>query len=345
MKILTDRRIKHLFYLTCLFIAGSVLVSAVLLNLSAEHGALYVLASSACMGISILAVMYLYFRNQHKIMESAIVQIQEYFAGNQAARIECDDEGELCRLFHEVNALVSILNAHAENEGNAKRFMKNTISDISHQLKTPLAALNIYNGIMQEEAEDAPAVREVAALSEQELDRIETLVQNLLKITKLDAGTIVLEKTVENVSCMMARMERHFAFQAEQEGKALSYSGDDLVSLLCDHDWLTEAVSNIVKNALDHTKAGDVISVEWRGFASVVQIAVKDNGCGIHPEDLHHIFKRFYRSRFSKDTQGLGLGLPLAKAIVEAHSGTMEVDSAPGAGTAFTINFLIPTKL
>ena len=72
---------------------------------------------------------------------------------------------------------------------------------------------------------------------------------------------------------------------------------------------------------------------------------IRDTGCGIHPEDLHHIFKRFYRSRFSKDTQGIGLGLPLAKAIIEAHSGTVEVDSVLGQGTVFTINFRIPTKL
>lgn len=78
---------------------------------------------------------------------------------------------------------------------------------------------------------------------------------------------------------------------------------------------------------------------------SAVQLKVADNGCGIHPEDLHHIFKRFYRSRFSKDTQGVGLGLPLAKAIIEAHNGTIEVDSELGRGTVFTVNFLNPTKL
>ena len=108
---------------------------------------------------------------------------------------------------------------------------------------------------------------------------------------------------------------------------------------------MMEAVSNIVKNAFDHTEKGNTISVEWKQSASVVQIIVKDNGSGIHPEDLHYIFKRFYRSRFSKDTQGIGLGLSLAKAIVEAHSGTIEVDSELGAGTTFTLSFLIPTKL
>ena len=85
--------------------------------------------------------------------------------------------------------------------------------------------------------------------------------------------------------------------------------------------------------------------MEWRESASILQILVRDSGRGIHPEDMPHIFKRFYRSRFSKDKQGVGLGLPLAKAIIEAHSGTIEVDSQLGRGTVFTVNFLIPTKL
>ena len=198
---------------------------------------------------------------------------------------------------------------------------------------------------MQEEAKDLPAVREFTVLSEQELDRIEILVQNLLKITKLDAGTIVIEKTDENMSEMMGSIERHFLYRAGQEGKNFCLCGDDTVMLSCDRSWMLEALSNIVKNAFDHTEQGDTVSIEWKQFASAVQITVKDNGSGIHPEDLYYIFKRFYRSRFSKDRQGLGLGLSLAKAVIEAHGGTIEVDSELGAGTTFTVSFLIPTKL
>ena len=265
--------------------------------------------------------------------------------GDRDVRLSCNEEGELYRLFHEINSLASILNAHGENEERAKKFMKDTISDISHQLKTPLAALNIYNGLLQQEAEDVSEIKEFTALSEKELDRIENLVQNLLKITKLDSGTITFEKKMENVSEMMDYMERHFACQAQQEGKKLFFSGDEKVMFFCDQNWMTEAISNLVKNALDHTEEGDSIQVEWRESASILQILIRDNGRGIHPEDMPHIFKRFYRSRFSKDKQGVGLGLPLAKAIIEAHSGTIEVDSQLGRGTVFTVNFLIPTKL
>lgn len=345
MKILANRKIKFLFcsILSCILVF--VLISTVLVNLDVRNTVYYIIFCSVCMGAAILLFCYGYFKEQHKIMENAISQITEYISGNKEVTIECNDEGELYRLFHEVNSLVAILNAHAENEKSAKKFLRNTISDISHQLKTPLAALNIYNGIIQGEAKELPTIQEFSQLSEQELDRIETLVQSLLKITKLDAGTIILEKSLENVSELAKNIKKHFQFRAEQEGKEICLSGNEEIKLLCDRNWIIEAISNLVKNALDHTEKGGLIRIEWRAFTSIVQISVKDNGSGIHPDDLYHIFKRFYRSRFSKDTQGIGLGLSLTKAIVEAHNGTIEVDSTVGMGTSFTINFLNPTKL
>lgn len=345
MKIFANKDIKNFF------LSISVIWTVFLLLAEGFVWLLYQKFSLCLLLLSLLAagamwvVCFNYFSRQNRVMEQAVAQINAYLAGDVNARIECDNEGELYRLFHSVNSLATVLNAHADNELREKEFLKNTISDISHQLKTPLAALNIYNGLLQDEAEASSNVKEFATLSEQELDRIETLVQNLLKITKLDAGSIVIEKTKENVSDMMRDIELHFAYRARQEQKKIVLSGSDNVLLLCDRDWLIEAIDNIVKNALDHTEKGDTVRIAWNALSSAVQIAVKDNGCGIHPEDLHHIFKRFYRSRFSKDKQGIGLGLPLAKAIVEAHNGTIEVDSELGIGTTFTMNFLIPTKL
>ena len=345
MKILTNKKINGLFCKVLLCTSIFLLIGTAFIHFEFKNAGLYILICSACMVFAILIIMYQYFREQNKIIENAEAQITDYIAGKQTARIACDDEGELYKLFHKVNALVSILNAQAKNELQAKEFLKNTISDISHQLKTPLAALNIYNGIMQSEAVSLSEIQEFANLTEQELDRIETLVQNLLKITKLDAGAIIIDKAWEIVSALMGSIKKHFSFRASQEGKTIRLTGDDTAALFCDHTWLTQALDNIVKNALDHTEAGGLIQIEWKYFASVVQIVIADNGSGIHPEDLHHIFKRFYRSRFSKDIQGIGLGLPLAKAIIEAHNGTIEVDSQLGRGTAFIINFLIPTKL
>lgn len=340
MKIFSNQKIKELFAGILLSMLVFTVFSALFVVLGMESAALCVWLGSLCMCAVILLLCYRYFREQNRIMEEAVDRITEYISGNKDILIECCEEGELYRLFHEVNSLVSILNAHAENEKQVKEFLKNTMSDISHQLKTPLAALNIYNGILKEETESGSSVEEFVKLSEQELDRIETLVQNLLKIAKLDAGTICLEKSREYVSDLMRTVEKRFRFRAEQEGKEIILSGSEEIAFFCDRSWMLEAVGNIVKNALDHTKEGGVIQIEWKSFASVVQIVVKDNGSGIHQEDLYFIFKRFYRSRFSQDTQGIGLGLPLAKAVVEAHNGTVEVDNILGGGAAFTMNFL-----
>lgn len=345
MKILANKKIKYLFLRVLLGTLAFTLLSVSFVILNLEDAAIYILFCSIVIMIAVLVFCFLYFREQNEIMEDAVTQITEYISGNRAARIECDEEGELYRLFHEVNTLVAILNAHAENERKSKQFLKNTISDISHQLKTPLAALNIYNGLMQGETEELPELQELASLSEKELDRIEMLVQNLLKITKLDAGSIVFEKTSQNVADMMGEIELHFAYRAKQEQKELILSGDEHSSMFCDRDWMIEALENIVKNAFDHTGSGDSIQIEWKPTASMVQIIIKDNGSGIHPEDMHYIFKRFYRSRFSKDKQGIGLGLPLTKMIVEAHNGMIEVDSELGVGATFILDFLIPTKL
>ena len=345
MKIFANKEIKKLFLAVSVIWVASLLLTQGFLWFCYQRFSLFLLLVFVLSGGAILAVGCSYFKKQNQVMEQAVSQINAYLDGDHNARIDCDDEGELYRLFHTVNSLAAVLNAHADNELREKEFLKNTISDISHQLKTPLAALNIYNGLLQDGDMELSAVKEFADLSEQELDRIETLVQNLLKITKLDAGAIVLEKATENVADMMRDIELHFAYRARQEKKEIILSGSDHLSLFCDRDWLNEAIDNIVKNAFDHTESGATIRVAWKELPSGVQIVITDNGCGIHPEDIHHIFKRFYRSRFSKDTQGIGLGLPLAKAIIEAHGGLIEVESELGIGTSFIMNFPIPTKL
>ena len=345
MKVFANREIRNLFQAVLAVWAVALALTQGIVWHTTHAFSFALLLVFLLLGGCLWGVLFRYFQRQSALLEQAVQQIQSCLDGNPDARLDCDREGEFYRLFHSVNALAAVLSAHADNEQREKRFLKNTIADISHQLKTPLAALNIYNGLLQDEAVSPSEVKEFADLSEQELDRIETLVQNLLKITRLDAGSVVLEKKNEIVAEMVQDIARQYNYRAEQEQKKLVLSGSEAVALWCDRDWMQEAVDNLVKNALDHTKSGDTIQVEWNALPSMVQIKVRDNGSGIHPEDLYHIFKRFYRSRFSQDTQGIGLGLPLAKAVVEAHHGTIEVDSELGKGTTFTLNFPIPTKL
>ncbi|MEG1524263.1 MAG: HAMP domain-containing sensor histidine kinase [Clostridia bacterium] len=345
MKLFTDKAIKQFFIALCVVISIFVLLSQLIIWTAYRRIAFILLILSLLAAVGILVLCFHYFCKQNRMIGTAARQMNLYLAGDTGARIECDDEGELYKLFHVVNTLATVLNAHVEKELQAKEFLKSTIADISHQLKTPLAALNIYNGLLQGEADALPEIKEFVLLSEKELDRIETLVQNLLKIIKLDVGSIVIKKTCENLADMICEIELSFAYRAKQEKKEIVLSGADDLTLFCDHAWMIEAISNVVKNALDHTKSNGQIFIEWKQFATFTEITIKDDGNGIHPEDIHHIFKRFYRSRFSQDTQGIGLGLPLAKAMIEAHGGTITVDSILGQGSTFTISMLSPTKL
>lgn len=345
MKILTNKSIKQFFLAICIVISAFFVLSQFIIWSTYQTAAPLLLILCLLAGGSILAICFCYFYKQNKIIEDAAEQMNRYLAGNTDSRIACDEEGELYKLFHVVNTLAAVLQAHAEKEMHSKEFLKSTIADISHQLKTPLAALSIYNGLLQGEAEQLPEMKEFASLSEKELDRIEMLVQSLLKITKLDAGSIIIQKAYENVADMINEIDLSFAYRAKQEQKEVILSGADNITLFCDHDWMIEAISNVVKNALDHTNPNGKVVIEWKQLAVMLQITIKDDGNGIHPADIHHIFKRFYRSRFPQDKQGIGLGLPLAKAIIEAHDGTITADSILGQGSTFTINFLNPTKM
>lgn len=339
MRVLANRKIRFLFssILGMQFITMFI-IECYVFRLRGRMSIGFFLFFLLMMGLS-FASLYVYFIQQDKMLSDAADAVQQFLDGDSKSRISCDEEGEIYRLFHQINMLASSLNSKVNKEGEEKQFLKDTISDISHQLKTPLAALSIYNGLLQG-AENEEEIQEFVKLSENELDRINTLVQSLLKITRLDAGTIVIERKTESVADMMADIELHFSYQAKQENKIFSMEGSEDVRLCCDRSWTMEAIDNLVKNAFDHTKSGDEIHVCWQSIGnSIVQIEVRDTGSGIHPEDIHHVFKRFYRSRFSQDKTGLGLGLALTKAIIEAQDGSIEVESDLGRGTKFVINF------
>jgi len=281
-----------------------------------------------------------YFRRQQKAIDKANSAINIFMEGDTSARIESDAEGDLFKLLASVNTMATSLNSHIDAEKHNKDFLRDTISDISHQLKTPLAALKIYNEILSEESTNEDTIKTFTLKTNNALERMETLINNLLKITKIDAGTIVFNRTETNIQQLLSEIVSGFETRMKLEHKTISLNGASHTMLFCDQDWLTESIVNLVKNALDHTAADGQIAITWEETPVLTRIMVKDNGSGIYPDDIHHIFKRFYRSRFSQDSPGIGLGLSLAKSIVEAHNGTITVDSTIGKGSLFTLDFL-----
>ena len=283
--------------------------------------------------------LFLYLRRQHKAFRNAENTILQFLDGNTTSRIECSQAGDWYSLFHAINEMAAILSAHAENQRQTKEFLQDIISDVSHQIKTPLSALKMYHEIIESHKNDAAAVSSFTEKSQREIKRMEDVIYTLLKLARLDAGIIQMEKAPENLSVLMQDVCERFETWAEREHKTITLSGKEDVVLSCDALWVSEAIGNIVKNALEHTENGGHIGVKWSQSPLMTQIEISDDGKGIHPEDLYNIFKRFYRSRFSSDVHGIGLGLPLAKSIVEAHGGTISVTSSLGAGTTFTLNF------
>ncbi|MCL6613107.1 MAG: HAMP domain-containing histidine kinase [Firmicutes bacterium] len=297
------------------------------------------LALSLAFSAILLAALYCFALRREQRLEKASEAVQGFLAGDTGIRLADTDEGSLSRFFADVNGMATSLSAHIAREKHDREFLRELISDISHQLRTPLAALQMYLEIMRDEKTGNDVVESFIRKSRRELDRMENLIQNLLKLARLDAGTIELEKNTQNLQEFLADCLGAFLTRAGVEGKSIVLQCDDGIMLALDRTWLLEAVGNIIKNALDHTEAGGRIEISGAETAVATVITVRDNGTGIHPEDIHHIFKRFYRSRFSPDRQGVGIGLALAKAIVEKHGGTITVQSELAKGSVFQLIF------
>lgn len=272
--------------------------------------------------------------------EKAVKIIEAFQMGETERRLPGNDTGGVYRLFSSVNRLATAFCAREEAAQKAKDFLKDMVSDISHQLKTPLAALNMYMEIMMEDKDAVEFFGEKALLS---LERMERLTGNLLKIVRLDAKTISFEKKPCDVGGLVKDAAEGFITRAEKEGKQLFLEGEETI-LNCDRNWTEEAVSNLIKNALDHTDEGDFVKISWEKSPVMIRISVEDNGSGISEEDIYHIFKRFYRSS-SSSSGGSGLGLPLAKAIVEEQGGSLTVSSQEGQGSVFVLSFSYVTEL
>lgn len=284
------------------------------------------------------SVLYFAFLRDKRI-ERANMDIQGFMGGNVGIRLDDNEEDDLSKLFASVNLMATAQVAHIAKERQNKEFLSDTISDISHQLKTPLTALKMYNEIIENERTGNEIVDSFTSKSQRELARMESLIQNLLKLAKLDAGSIELERNMHNLKEFLEEVIKGFRTRADLEGKAILLYCNEHITMNFDEEWLLEAVSNIIKNALDHTENKNHIVIRCDETPILTQINIEDNGKGIHPEDIHHIFRRFYQSRFSKDKQGVGIGLTLSKAIIDKHGGIVTVESELGKGTIFHLAF------
>lgn len=287
----------------------------------------------------IFASVFWYLKKRDDIYRRAIGIVENYADNDFSVKLPELYDGTLYQLFSSINSMAAMLKTKHETENQVKEFLKNTVSDISHQLKTPLAALSMYQEIMINEADQAETVITFAKKSETALLRMEGLIRSLLKITRLDAGNVSFSRKLFDASELVLQALEELEERAKKENKKIILSGEGKARVWCDMEWSREALGNIVKNALDHTEEGDTITISWEQTPLMTRFIVKDTGEGISEEDIHHIFKRFYRSKNNGSAQGIGLGLSLARSIVEGQGGTISAESEKGSGSTFLVSF------
>lgn len=255
-------------------------------------------------------------------------------SGNLDLDLPDNSEGELSILKNNLYKIITMLKYQNEALKKDKVYLADSMTDISHQLKTPLTSMMVMTDIIKDE-QSAEKRKDFVDIIQSQLEKMRWLILNLLKLAKLDADTV--EMTDEKLSAFDLVEESLQPFQITFDVRdiALSKSGSDFF-VEGDSGWLCEAISNIIKNDLEHTPCGGSISISFKQTALFGVISITDNGCGIDEEDLKHIFERFYRGKNSSPER-VGIGLALSKSIVEKNGGKIEVKSIPGSGTTFDV--------
>ncbi|WP_195986549.1 HAMP domain-containing sensor histidine kinase [Clostridium sp. D53t1_180928_C8] len=219
--------------------------------------------------------------------------------------------------------------------------LKNIINDISHQLKTPLMALSMYNEILTDhrnmEYED---IDNFIDSSNEQLDRMEWLVKTLLKYARLESNVVEYHKESFSLNNTIEESISPLKVKASEKKQELSFKYDKQINFYHDRKWIAEALSNIIKNAIEHTDVNGKIEVGVEETPITIRVYVKDNGEGIDKDEIKKIFNRFYKGENSINPTSIGIGLCLSKAIVKAHNGDITVESEVGKGSIFYITFI-----
>lgn len=223
--------------------------------------------------------------------------------------------------------------------------LKNIINDISHQLKTPLTALSMYNEILNDHKQmEDEEVDDFINLSKEQLDRMEWLVKTLLKYARLESNVVEYDKKNISLNETIYEAISPLIIKSNEKNQTLIFKESREINYYHDRNWIGESISNIVKNAIEHTDVGGNIIVSLEQTPISITIKIEDNGEGIEKSELKKIFKRFHKGESTVNPTSIGIGLCLSKAIVNSHNGDITVQSEIGKGSTFYITFLKTAK-
>jgi signal transduction histidine kinase len=258
--------------------------------------------------------------------------------GNLSIRAPVHGRDEIGQLARQFNQMTERLEASFAELAAERDALRRFIADASHELRTPITALKNFNDLLQGAATDDPAARaEFLAESQVQLDRLEWITRNLLDLSRLDAGLVVLDLANHDVGELIEGAASVFKALAQEKGVALSIRLPiPPLRVRCDRAWIELALSNLLDNALKFTPAGEQVEIGAERRGEAVQLWVRDSGPGIDPTDQPHIFERFYRGQGS-GVEGSGLGLAIVQSVVQAHRGQVSVESEPDAGSLFVV--------
>lgn len=288
----------------------------------------------------IILIFYLYDKNKSKKIKEITKMISKI--NNRQFDIDINDfnEGELSILKNEISKTTIMLRQVADNSVKDKLNLKDSLGDISHQLKTPLTSITI----MIDNILDSPDMNEKTRKKfliniKREILNINFLVMSLLKLSKFDANVVKFNKESVYLKDIIKESIKNVSMIKELKNITIKVSGDDNIKLLCDFKWQVESITNILKNSIEHTKEYGIVEVNYSENKLYTRILIKDNGKGIDSDDLPHIFDRFYKGKNGSD-DSFGIGLSLSKTIIEKEGGSITVKSTPNIGTIFTIKYL-----
>lgn len=298
-----------------------------------------ILSVSVCIAFGLaFAVLFLgYLKIQKKQTMDIAKRIERINLGDYSLQIDRNSEDDLSLLDNQIYRTAVKFREQAENSNKDKENLQKSLSDISHQLKTPLTSIIVMvDNILDDDDMPLEIRREFLNDIKHNTNTISFLVQSLLKLSKLDAEAVKFRYEQVEVKSIVDECIKNTAVMAEILGVRLETDCNDII-LNCDKKWLCEAVTNIIKNCIEHSQNGNIkITADQNKLYT--KISIKDNGSGITKEDLPHIFERFYKGKNSSD-DSVGIGLSLAKTIIEKQGGYISVSSELNKGSEFVIKF------
>lgn len=289
--------------------------------------------------LCLMLIFIIYNSNKDRKLRKITEYIEEINRKNYKLDIDSNSEDELSILQNEIYKTTILLKEQAENSLSDKISLKNSISDISHQLKTPLTSITILlDNIIGNSDMDVNTRHEFISDIRREIVNINFLVQALLKLSKFDANAVeFIEKEVK-LSKIIDSAIKNVMPLCDLQKVEINIEVNESDTLLCDEKWQVEAISNILKNSVEYSNSGGTILVRAKKYKLYTQIDIKDNGKGIEKEEIPHIFERFYKGKNSSKNS-IGIGLALSKTIIEKNNGNISVESKVGEGTRFVIKY------